>query len=121
MSKEKTKTPQIKDVEVTWIEDDIEKVQTKPNLYIQQYGVGGCNHMGREIIQNAYDECIDENSPGSKVTVIYDKLLDKLTTKDDGRGFPEANYPLDIFCTKLQSGSKANRSQSGGTAGEFGR
>lgn len=120
MSKEKTKTPQIKDVEVTWYEDDIEKVQAKPNLYIQQYGVGGCNHIGREIIQNAYDECIDEHSPGSKVTVIYDRLLDKLTTKDDGRGFPETNYPLDIFCTKLQSGSKSNRSQSGGTSGEFG-
>lgn len=120
MSKEKTKTPQIKDVEVTWIEDDIEKVQVKPNLYLQQYGVGGCNHMGREIIQNAYDECIDENSPGSNVTIIYDKLSDRLTTKDDGRGFPESNYPLDIFCTKLQSGSKSNRSQSGGTAGEYG-
>lgn len=33
---------------------------------------------------------------------------------------PEIDYPLDIFCTKIQSGSKFDRSQSGASSGEFG-
>ena len=119
-SKPTLNTPAIQDVKINWIEDDIEKVQTKPNLYLQQYGTAGANHMGREIIQNAYDECIDIHSQGSNVTVVYDKAFDKLTVTDDGRGFPETDYPLDIFCTKLQSGSKGTRNQSGSTSGEFG-
>lgn len=109
-----------KDVEMSWAEDDIEKIQNKPNLYLMKYGSAGCNHMAREIIQNSYDEEIDTDSPGSKVTVKIDTLIDQLTVIDDGRGFPETKFSLDIFCTKLQSGSKATRSQSGGTAGEFG-
>ena len=109
-----------KDVEMYWSEDDIEKIQRKPNQYIVRYGSAGCNHMARELIQNAYDENIDIDSPGKNIKIIYDKLLDRLTVKDDGRGFPEDKYPLDIFCTKLQSGSKTFRDQSGNTAGEFG-
>jgi DNA gyrase/topoisomerase IV subunit B len=43
-----------------------------------------------------------------------------MIVEDDGRGFPEQDYPMDIFCTKIQSGSKFFRTQSGGTSGEFG-
>ena len=114
------KDKSFKDVEMYWSEDDIEKIQRKPNQYIVRYGSAGCNHMARELIQNAYDENIDVDSPGKNIKIIYDRLLDRLTVKDDGRGFPEDKYPLDIFCTKLQSGSKTFRDQSGNTAGEFG-
>lgn len=116
----KKEITKFKDVEMSWAEDDIEKIQNKPNLYLMQYGTIGCNHMGHEIQQNAYDECIDIDSPGTTVYCIIDTLIDQMTVKDNGRGFPEKKYPLDIFCTKLQSGSKSSRSQSGGTAGEFG-
>ena len=109
-----------KDVEMYWSEKKKKKIQRKPNQYIVRYGSAGCNHMARELIQNAYDENIDVDSPGKNIKIIYDKLLDRLTVKDDGRGFPEDKYPLDIFCTKLQSGSKTFRDQSGNTAGEFG-
>lgn len=108
------------DVKMLWVEDDIEKIQTKTNLYIQQYGEAGAFHLVREVIQNAIDECIDTDSPGKNIYVSYDKEMDMITTEDDGRGFPEKDYPLDIFCTKLQAGSKFFREQSGGTAGEFG-
>lgn len=109
-----------KDDVMTWFEDDILKIQTKPNLYLMQYGIVGCQHLANEIIQNAYDEGANINSPANETTVIFDKLIDQLTVKDNGRGFPETQYPLDIFCTKLQSGSKSNRNQSGASAGEFG-
>ena len=109
-----------KDVKMFYTENDIEKIQLKPNLYIRHYGNVGCNHMSHEIIQNAWDECIDKNSPGTTVQVSFDRKSGRITVKDNGRGIPEKDYPLEIFFTKIQSGSKSTRSQSGSTAGEFG-
>ena len=109
-----------KDVQMFYIESDIKKIQTKTNLYIQKYGPAGAFHLAREIIQNNIDECIDPESNGSDIYITYDKLTDMLTCEDNGRGFPEKDYPLDIFCTKNQSGSKFFRDQGGESAGEFG-
>ena len=89
-------------------------------MYIHQYGPEGAFHLVREVIHNNIDECIDKNSPGKHIYISYDKETDKITCDDDGRGFPETDYPLDIFCTTIQSGSKFFREQSGGTSGEFG-
>lgn len=110
----------VKDVKMYYIEDDIEKIQTKTNLYIQQFGPEGAFHLCREVIQNSIDECIDKESPGDEINITYDETLDCLTVEDNGRGFPETDYPMDIFCTKIQSGSKFFREQSGDTSGEFG-
>lgn len=109
-----------KDVKMFYIDDDIKKIQTKTNMYIQNYGPEGAFHLGREIGQNDIDECIDPESNGKNIIFSYDKLTDKFTCEDDGRGFPEVDYPLDIFCTKNQSGSKFFRNQGGDSAGEFG-
>lgn len=109
-----------KDVKMYYAESDILKIQLKTNMYIKEYGPQGAFHLAREVIQNAIDECIDPNSNGKKVVITYDETEDKLTCEDDGRGFPEKDYPLDIFCTKIQSGSKFFRDQSGETSGEFG-
>lgn len=103
-----------------YIESDIKKIQTKTNLYIQKYGPAGAFHLAREIIQNNIDEVIDPESNGSDIYISYDILSDKLICEDNGRGFPEKDYPLDIFCTKNQSGSKFFRDQGGDSAGEFG-
>ena len=108
------------DVKMFYIEDDISKIQTKTNLYIKQYGPEGAFHLTREVVQNSIDEEMDKESPGQNILITYDSLSDKLTCEDDGRGFPEADYPMDIFCTKIQSGSKFFRDQSGVTSGEFG-
>ena len=109
-----------KDVKMFYIESDIKKIQTKTNLYIQKYGPAGAFHLAREIIQNNIDEVIDPESNGSDIYIYYDILSDKLICEDNGRGFPEKDYPLDIFCTKNQSGSKFFRDQGGDSAGEFG-
>lgn len=109
-----------KDVKMYYVESDIEKIQTKTNLYLQSYGPEGAFHLAREVIQNSIDECVDKDSPGKNIYIAYDMETDTLTVEDDGRGFPESDYPMDIFCTKIQSGSKFFRTQSGGTSGEFG-
>lgn len=108
------------DVKMFYIDDDISKIQTKTNLYIKQYGPAGASHLCREVIQNSIDELMDKDSGGNTIRIVYDKMTDTLTCEDDGRGFPEQDYPMDIFCTKIQSGSKFFRDQSGVTSGEFG-
>ena len=109
-----------KDVKMSYIESDIEKIKTKPNQYIQEYNEDGAFHLSREIIQNAIDELNDPDSEGSTIEIKYDIATDIMSCEDDGRAIPEVDYPLDIFCTKIQSGSKFDRSQSGASSGEFG-
>lgn len=109
-----------KDSTMLYIEDDIEKVQVKTNLYLKAYGSMGAFHLVKELVQNDVDECEDPDSDGRNITVIIDKLEDSIITEDDGRGIPEVDYPLDICCTKLQSGSKFVRDSNTKTAGEFG-
>lgn len=109
-----------KDVKLSYIEDDVKKVQIKTNLYLQSYGSGGTFHLAKEIIQNSFDELEDANSNGNKVTIMLDTLTNKLTVEDDGRGIPENDYSIEVVCTKLQSGSKFFRTQGGKSSGEFG-
>jgi DNA gyrase subunit B len=119
------------DVQINYIEDDLKKVQTKTNLYIQKYGDMGVFHLFKEVAQNAIDELSDpkydafmksigESTKKKIVKVTYDRLSDRVTVEDDGRGIPEEQYPLDIVCTKLNSGAKFNRDQGGVSSGEFG-
>jgi len=110
----------IKDPKMYYISDDIERIKIKSNLYLSSYGKEGVEHLAREIIQNAFDECIDPGSPGHHISLTFDKATDTLRVEDDGRGFNEADYPLEIFCTTMSSGSKFFRNTGATTAGEFG-
>ena len=100
-------------------ENDLDKIRTAPLMYISRLGSLGAIHLGKECINNNIDECIDPESNGSNIYISYDKESDMLTCEDDGRGFPEKDYPLDVFCTKNQSGSKFFRDQGGDSAGEL--
>ena len=108
------------DDKITHIEDDIRKVQVKPNMYISYLGSRGALHLSKELINNAIDECINRNSPGDTIEVFLDESENTITVSDNGRGIPFEN--MVVVCTKLQSGSKFTREGSGGTsAGENGR
>ena len=109
-----------KDDKLEYIESDIKKIQMKTGMYISYVGAKGAQHLGKEAIQNAIDECDNKNSPAKNIIITCDKLEDSLTVEDDGRGIPEDNISLDTVCTKLQSGSKFTREQSGKSAGENG-
>jgi DNA gyrase/topoisomerase IV subunit B len=117
--KEDDEVPKVQDDKMVYIESDIEKIRVKSNMYIHEVGDQGSYHLGREVIQNAIDECNNPKSNGSIVRISYDKDTDVLTCEDDGRGFPEDTYKLDIYCTTLQSGSKFFR-DGAKTSGEFG-
>lgn len=109
-----------KDAKMIHLESDIKKIQVKTNMYINEYGEEGAFHLCREIIQNSIDEVIDANSPGKHIKIKYDEFNDIITCEDDGRSFNEEVYPMKIFCTTLQSGSKFFRSAGTDSSGEFG-
>lgn len=93
-----------KDSKMYYLEEDIQKIQVKTNMYINEYGKAGAFHLAREIIQNNFDECLDEDSPGNEILITYDRATDILVSTDNGRSFNEQEYGIDVFVTKLQSG-----------------
>ena len=111
---------QFEDDKFDYIESDIDKIKLKSGMYISYIGERGALHLAKEVIQNAIDECENKKSPAKNIIISLDKLSDRLTVEDDGRGIPEKDVSLDILCTKLQSGSKFTREQGGKTSGENG-
>lgn len=109
-----------KDSKMYYLSSDIQKIQVKTNMYINEYGQEGVFHLGREIAQNNFDECLDEDSPGNLIELSYDIATDIFRAEDNGRGFNESKFPMSIFCTTLQSGSKFFRSSGTASSGEFG-
>lgn len=114
-----TKEKKFIDDEMLWIESDINKIQTKPIMYVNTIGRRAALHLAKEKLNNMIDECINKNSPGKVVTVMYDEKENTLLVADNGRGIPFEN--MIIACTKLQTGSKMTRSSGGKkSAGENG-
>lgn len=105
---------------IEYIESDIDKIKTKTGMYISWVGKRGALQLAYELINNGIDEVENKNSPANEINVTLDLVEDSLTVEDNGRGISEENYPLDIVCTKLQSGSKFTREQGGKSAGENG-
>ena len=107
------------DDKIEHIESDIEKIQTKPSMYISYLGERGALHLCKETINNAIDECTNTNSPGDTISILLDEGENSISVSDNGRGIDPAM--MEIICTTLQSGSKFNRDGTGGqSAGENG-
>ena len=102
----------------TVIENDIEKVQQKPTMYISYTGPEGVGHLAREITNNIIDEHQNPNTVSDGKASIYHDYEENMTYfQDHGRGI--AFDQLENMCTILQAGSKMNRDY-GQTAGENG-
>lgn len=99
-------------------ESDIEKIQTKPGMYISYLGRRGALHLAKEVINNMIDECINPNSPGNEIDIYLDEPENTLIVSDNGRGIPFDK--IELVCTKIQAGSKFTRESSGSSAGENG-
>lgn len=100
------------------ITNDIEKVQTKPTMYISFIGDRAYLHLTKEIINNVIDENENENSIGDGTCdIYYDQSENMIYISDTGRGINFAE--LHNACTILHSGTKMRR-EHGKTAGENG-
>lgn len=101
------------------IEEDIQKIQTKPTMYISYLGERGAMHLVKELVNNGIDECINTHSPGDTVAIVLDEGENSISVGDNGRGIEPTI--MELACTKIQAGSKFNRDGSGGqSAGEHG-
>ena len=106
-----------KEAEITWIEDDVEKIRTKTEMYVSYRGSRAALHMAKEVVNNHIDEVTDPDSPGTTVEIFCDEARNMVTSSDDGRGIPLEK--VETISTKLQSGSKFDKSGAA-SAGENG-
>ena len=95
------------DDKIEYIEQDTLKIRTRPSMYISYKGSKGALHLAKEVINNAIDECINKNSPGDSILIVFDEKENKLTVMDNGRGIPLDK--VELVCTKIQAGSKLYR------------
>ena len=105
----------IKDDKYVIIKNDVEKIQSRPTMYIAHLGELGVFHLCKEIIDNARDECYKKDSPGD--TIFIDITNKQIVVKDNGRGIP-TNTIREVYET-IQAGTNMTRA-SGSTAGENG-
>ena len=111
--------PKIIDDVYKTVTNDIEKIQTKPTMYISYTGPRAFKHLTGELVNNIIDENQNENSISDGTAHIhYDEVENTLYAEDTGRGIPFTE--LENACTVVHSGTKMSR-QHGNTAGENGR
>lgn len=111
-------TTTIVDDEFDNIENDIEKIQTKPTMYISHTGTKAFLHLIKEMVNNVFDEYKNKNDVSDKTfTILADKSDNMVYVEDNGRGIQFSE--LENCCTILHSGTKMRRSH-GDSAGENG-
>ena len=114
-----SKTTYFVDDTIVHKEDDLEKIQTSPGMYISYTGAKGSLHLAKEIANNMVDECINTNSPADTIDFIFDEATSEFACRDNGRGIPHES--LEVVCTKIQSSGKFGRRGAGGaSAGQNG-
>ena len=119
MANEYLDNPVIMDDEYTSILNDIQKIQTKPTMYISHIGNKAFSHLVHELVNNVFDEYKNENNISDySFTILYDEIDNMVFVEDNGRGIP---FPeLENACTILHSGTKMRRTH-GDSAGENGK
>lgn len=101
------------------ITNDIQRVQTKPTMYISYTGNRAFLHLTHELVNNVLDEYKNANNVSDDTfSIIYDRMDNMFYVEDNGRGIPFEN--LESACTILHSGTKMHR-EHGDSAGENGR
>lgn len=96
-----------KDDVIDIITDDIERLRTKPHMYISHTGKKGAVHLAKEAVHNAIDEAVNPNSPCYNISVELDENTNQFTVSDDGRGIQLDK--VEDLCTYLQSGSNLHK------------
>lgn len=103
----------IKDDKYDIIEVDIQRIRTRPTMFISAIGEAGVFHLCKELIDNASDEALKPDSP-CDAFVIY--LTDKqIRVIDNGRGIP-TDIMQKVYET-MQAGTNMTRA-NGATRGE---
>lgn len=106
---------QFKDDKYKIIHSDIAKIRARVTMYVSAIGEAGIFHLCKELIDNASDEALKEQSPCDAFTIELNNKA--IRVYDNGRGIP-TDIVQEVFET-LQAGSNMVRS-GGTTRGENG-
>lgn len=104
-----------KDDNIEHIESDVEKIRVKTEMYISYRGSKGALHIGKEVVNNGIDECLNDKSPADTVTVFFKENENQLVVEDNGRGIPFDK--VREISEYLQSGSKFDGGKGAGENG----
>lgn len=96
--------------EIEVIETFPEAVRRLPGNYIGHKGNKGWLSCTREILQNAFDECIKKSSPCHYVRMVFDERNQSVIVEDQGRGVPHGKM-IEIYST---AHSSSNYTKHGG-------
>lgn len=100
------------------IKNDIDKIRTKPSVYISHVGEEAVLHLVCEALNNVFDEHKNPNSVSDgDCRLHYDEEQNSIYVSDTGRGIPFEE--LENACTIIHSGTKLHRA-FGSSAGENG-
>lgn len=107
------------DDKFTTLENDIDKLQKSPTLYISYRGPAGSEQLAHEMVNNMVDEHRNPNTiSDGNMYIKLDGVTGLCYFKDTGRGI---NFnELENACTVLQSGTKMDREFGGASGGEYG-
>lgn len=85
-----------------------EAVRRLPGEYIGNKGNKGWKSCIREILQNAFDECVRQNSPCHYVRMIFDERNQSAVIEDQGRGIPHGKM-IEIYSTQHSSSNYSKK------------
>ena len=101
------------------ISDYAEGVRKLPGNFLGNIGTEGWKACGREIIQNAIDECLRTNSPANHVWVTFDERNQMFMVEDNGRGLPHGMM-IECIATERSSSNYDKEPGQGYTSGAHG-
>lgn len=107
------------DDKFTTIQDDIDRVQKNPTIYISFVGPDAVKQLCYECTNNMIDEHSATNSISTgEMSIFVDYQLGEIYFQDSGRGIEFSE--MENACTILQSGTKMERAYSNKSGGENG-
>lgn len=92
------------DESIKSFDNDVEKIQESPSMYIGYEKWEAFIHLIKEVIQNSVDEGSVEDSPCDSILVMLDEKEKLATIIDNGRGIPL--HSIVKVATILQSSGK---------------
>lgn len=104
--------------EIEIIANFADAVRRLPGNYIGHKGDKGWKSCIREILQNAFDECIRKSSPCHYVRIVFDERNQSVIIEDQGRGIPHGRM-IEIYST-AHSSSNYTKHEGDYTSGAHG-
>lgn len=100
------------------IDDYVQAIRQTIGYHIGAVDTKAHIALGKEIVQNAYDEAVRKDSPCNTINIIFDERNMMLTVEDNGRGIP-FDLMVNVY-TKAYTSTNYTKEEGDYTAGTNG-